>query len=118
MQCFIFLSDGSKQDAATTTSHSKSLIGLLKKLKKTDININYHMGKYLWLCRSIYIYASALYLMSVLSQCHYIIIDQGISAPGHGKEVAGGINSIDKRYMYQLISNVQIPGSKRLIHRF
>ena len=32
-----------------------------------------------------YICASALYLMSVMSQCYSIIFDQGISAPGHGK---------------------------------
>ena len=50
--------------------------------------------------------------MSVLSQRHSIIIDRGISAPGHGKEVVDGINAIDKRYIYQLMSNVQLPGSK------
>ena len=50
--------------------------------------------------------------MSVLSQCYSIIIDQGISAPGHGKEVVDGINTIDKRYIYQLVSNVQLPRSK------
>ena len=50
--------------------------------------------------------------MSVLSQLHSIIIDRGRSAPGHGKEVFYGLNSIDKRYMYQLISNFQLPGSK------
>ena len=50
--------------------------------------------------------------MSVLSQRHSIIFDRGISAPGHGKEVVDGINAIDKRYIYQLMSNVQLPGSK------
>ena len=49
--------------------------------------------------------------MSILSQSHSIIIDQGISAPVHGKEVFGGLNSIYKRYIYQLMSNVQLPGS-------
>ena len=52
--------------------------------------------------------ASAIYLMSVCSKSHSIIIDWGISAPGHGKEVVDGLNSIDKCYMYQLISNVQL----------
>ena len=46
------------------------------------------------------------------SQFHSIIIDQGISAPGHVKEVVDGINAIGNRYIYQLISNVQLPGSK------
>ena len=48
--------------------------------------------------------------MSVLSQHQSIIFDQGISATGHDKEVAEGLNSIGKRYMYQLMSTVQLPG--------
>ena len=55
--------------------------------------------------------ATALYLMSVLSQRHSIIFDRVIIAPGHGKEVVDVINAIDKR-MYQLMSTVQLPGSK------
>ena len=51
--------------------------------------------------------------MSVISQCYSVIIYQGISTPRHGKEVAYGINFIDKHYIYQLMSNVQLPGSKR-----
>ena len=50
--------------------------------------------------------------MSFLFQRHSIIFDQGISAPRHGKEVVYGINAIDKSYMYQLMSTVQLPGSK------
>ena len=50
--------------------------------------------------------------MSVLSQSHSIIIDRSISSPGHGKKVVGGINAMDKRYMYQLISNVQLSVSR------
>ena len=49
--------------------------------------------------------------MSVMSQCYSIIIDWGISAPWHGKEVLDGLNSVDKRYIYQLITTVQLPGS-------
>ena len=50
--------------------------------------------------------------MPVLSQCYSIIIDLGISAPEHGTEVVDGLNAVDKRYIYQLISTVQLPGSK------
>ena len=39
------------------------------------------------------------------------MIDRGISATGYCKELVDGINSIDKCYIYQLISNVQLPGS-------
>ena len=50
--------------------------------------------------------------MSVLSQSHSIIFDRGISASVNGKEVVDGLNAIDKRYMYQLMYTVQLPGSK------
>ena len=45
-------------------------------------------------CSEKYICASALYLMSVLSQFFSIIIYWGISSPGHGKVVVGGLNDI------------------------
>ena len=38
-------------------------------------------------------------------------MDRGISAPGHRKEVVDGLNAVDKWYIYQLISKVQLPGS-------
>ena len=40
-----FLSDNSKNEAATTTTHIKLSIELLKKIK-TDVSIKYNMGKY------------------------------------------------------------------------
>ena len=48
-----------------------------------------------------------------MSQCYYIIINQGISAPGHGKEAVDRLNAVDKWYIYQLMSKVQLPGSVR-----
>ena len=48
--------------------------------------------------------------MSVMSQTYSIIIDWGISAPGHVKEVVDGLNAVDKSYIYQLMSRVQLPG--------
>ena len=62
-------------------------------------------------CSEQYICASVLYLMSVILQCYSVIIDQGIIAPGHGKEVVDGLNDIDKRHIYKLIYNVQLPGT-------
>ena len=44
-------------------------------------------------------------------QCHSIIIDWGISALGNGKEFGDGLNDFDKRYIYQLIYTVKLPGS-------
>ena len=46
-----------------------------------------------------------------MSQCYSIIIDSGISTPGHRKEVVDGINAVDKLYIYQLMSKVQLPRS-------
>ena len=54
-----------------------------------------------------------MYLMSVMSKTYSIIIDSVISAPGHGKEVVDRLNDVDKRYIYQLMSKVQLPGSVR-----
>ena len=62
-------------------------------------------------CADQYRCASALYLMLVLSQRHPVKIYWCISAPEHGKDVIDGINAIDKRYMYQWMSNVQLPVS-------
>ena len=45
-------------------------------------------------------------------QFYSVIIDHGISSPEHGKEVVDGLNAIGKRYIYQLMYNVQLPGSK------
>ena len=49
--------------------------------------------------------------MSVMFQYYSVIINRGISELGHGKEVLDGINAIDKRYIYQLMFNVKLPGS-------
>ena len=42
---YYYLSDHSKQDAATTTVHRNCLIELLKS-QKTDVSTKYNMGKY------------------------------------------------------------------------
>ena len=46
-----------------------------------------------------------------MSQCYSVIIDRGISATGHGKEVVDGINAVDKRCIYHFVFNVQLTGS-------
>ena len=64
-------------------------------------------------CAEQYRCASALYLMSLMSQTYSIIIDRGISSTVHGKEVVDGLNAVDNRYIYQLMSKVQLTGSIR-----
>ena len=105
-----FLSDDIKQDSATTTSHSKHLISLLKEKKLMTTSFS-TIWENTGGCAKQYRCASALYLMSVMCQCYSIIIDQGISAPGDGKKVLDGLDDVDKRYIYKLMSNVQLPWS-------
>ena len=64
-------------------------------------------------CAEHYIFATALYLMSMLSQDFYGIIERGIIASVHGREVVDGLNTLDKRFIFQLMSTVQLPGEKR-----
>ena len=92
--CIIsLLSDDSKHDATTNTAHSKLFISLLKNKQVLSTSLSK-----IWEntdgCAEQYRCASALYLMSVISQTHSIIIDRGISAPGHGKEVVDGLNDV------------------------
>ena len=94
-----FLSDDSKQDAATTTAHSKRLISLLKNKQVLTTSLSTIWGNTDG-CAEQYRCASALYLMSVISQTYSLIIDQGINEPGHGKEVVDGLNAVNKSYIY------------------
>ena len=74
MQYFTFLSDNSKQDAATTTAHSKRLIALLKDKKVLTSSLSK-----IWEnndgCDRQYRCAPAVYLMSVMPQCYSVTID-------------------------------------------
>ena len=94
-----FLSDDIKQDSATTTAHIKLLISLPnnKRVLTTSLSTIWENTDG---CAEQYRCASALYLMSVMSQTYSIIIDRGISAPGHGKKLVDGLNAFDKRYIY------------------
>ena len=105
-----FLSEDRKQYATTTTAHSKCLISLLKDKKVLTKPLSTIYGNTDG-CAEQYRCTSALYLMSVMSQYYSIIIDRGISGPGQCKEVVDGLNSVDKRYICQLMYNIQLPGS-------
>ena len=48
-----------------------------------------------------------------MSQCYSIIIDKGISEPGHGKEVVDGLNDVYKWYIYKLMSTVKLHRQNR-----
>ena len=88
-----FLSDDSKQDAATTTAYRKHLIELLKEGKLLASALST-----IWVnndgCAGKYRCASELYFMSVILQCYSVIIDRAISEHGHIKDVVDGLNAI------------------------
>ena len=105
-----FLSDDSKQDAVTTSEHSKSIIELLKNIKVLFSDMST-----IWVntdgCEEQCRCATALYLLSMLAHAYNIIIDCGIGAPVHGIEVAGFLNATEKRLLSILMKNVKLPGA-------
>ena len=76
--------DDRKQYSATTTAHRKRLIVMLKENKALTASLITIRGKTDGFNEK-YIWASAIYLMSVMSQCYLVILDRGVSAPGNGK---------------------------------
>ena len=62
-------------------------------------------------CAEHYICATELYLMSMFSHSFSVIIDRGISAPVHSIELVYGINTIEKSFLFQLMSTVQLTGA-------
>ena len=49
----------------------------------------------------------------ILLKSYNIIIDRGISAPGHGRDIVDGLYSKDKRLIFHMVATFQLPGSKR-----
>ena len=107
---FIFF-DNRKHDSATTNLHRKYIIELLKQHNIMTNTLSKIWGN-AYGCAELYICVTALYLMSILSQDFYVIIDRGISAPGNGRELVYGLNSIRILFLFELISTVQLPGAK------
>ena len=63
-------------------------------------------------CADHYRCATALYLLSILSQSFNKIIDRGISVPGHVREVVDDLNDTNKSFIFYLMDTVQLPGGK------
>ena len=101
-----------KQYVSTTDEHRKKIIQLLGK--RNFINAQYStILENTYGCADQYRFEIALHLLSILSPLFNIIIDRGISDPGHGNEVVDGLNSIDKRPIFHLINTLQMPGNWR-----
>ena len=82
--------------------HTTSVWFHRSKRKIIDNIIDYNLGETDG-CAKQYRCTSKLYLVSVMSQCYSIIIDWGIGAPGHDREVVDRINDVDKHYIYTKI---------------
>ena len=48
----------------------------------------------------------------MLSKPYNIIINRGVSAPGNDQDVVGGLNTTNKKFIFELMANMQLPGSK------
>ena len=54
---------------------------------------------------------TVLYLLSMLAHAYNIMINRGVGAPVHGREVVCGLNTINKTILSILMTTVQIPGA-------
>ena len=63
-------------------------------------------------CTENYRFDTVLYLMPMLSQVFSVIIDHVISTLENYREFMDGLNTIDKRFLFELMLTVQLPGVK------
>ena len=64
-------------------------------------------------CGEQYICTTVLYLLSVLSHAHGILIDSGVGSYGYEKYVLDGLNATYKRYLSMLITTAQLPNATK-----
>ena len=57
-------------------------------------------------------YVLLIFLLSMLSQAYNIIINNGVSEPGHCRELVDGIKITYKRFLFHLMESLQLPGLK------
>ena len=100
-----FFSDEIKWYSATNIAHSKCIIELLNQC-----NIIPNTLSRIWgntdSFSDHYRCATALYMLSILSQELSVIIDLDIIAPGHGIELVYSISAIYKSFLLQLITTI------------
>ena len=115
-----FLFDDYKQNGATTAARSKYIMVLLQN-RKVLITKKSTIWENTDGCSEQYRYATALYLLSMLSHLYSIIIDRGVGAPAHCKYVVDVFNVNDIRFLTMLMTTVKLPGadnnySQRIMH--
>ena len=87
-----FLSDENKQEAATTAAHSKHIIELLKEYKLLLADLS-TIWDNIDCCAGWYMFATELYLLSVLDHTINILADCGVGAPGNDIDVDDGLKT-------------------------
>ena len=91
------LSESKLQNSATTTAHLYTLLASTFEGK--------HMirGGTMWYqiygCENQYRCSIAYYLISFLSKSYQIVLDRAVDTTGHGQDIVGGFNSVQKRYL-------------------
>ena len=68
-------------------------------------------------CADHNICAVELYLLSILSQAFNIVIDRGISEPGHGREILYGLNTKERSSPFIYWTQCNYLTVKGLIHK-
>jgi hypothetical protein len=107
MEFHSHFSDDSKQDAASTHANMETLIKHLMqtgRMKEGSVMFDGTDG-----CSKQYRCGAALFLLSLLSSLHRIVIDRMIGAPGHGKDIVDGLNATDKRFLAQKMTMIGRP---------
>ena len=102
-----FLSDESKQNAATTAELSKPIIELLKNRTVLFADMSNIWGN-IYYFGDQYHCATALYLLSVLAHAYNIIIDSGFRELVRVIEVVGGLNDIYKNLLSIFMTTLQL----------
>ena len=60
----------------------------------------------------IYVLVITDVLLSILSQLFNMAIYHGVGTPGHGGEVVDSLDYTNKRFIFHMMANVQLPGSE------
>ena len=65
-------------------------------------------------CANEYRCSIAYYLMSYLSKSYQIFLDRAVDTQGHGKDVVGGFNAVQKRYLATCLRMRSTPGKDKI----
>ena len=103
-----FLSDESKQDAATVTAHSYRFIKHLLESNRITSGVS-TIFENTDGSGTQYRNGTGMSHQSGLAVKFQVVIDRAVGAPGHGKDVVDGLNAVDKRYLRKAMLRADHP---------